>query len=54
MAAVVSGMIIQCTPVSFGAPDAPILVGVSTGLSGDESVAHLGSGSGFRDSGGPT
>jgi lactate permease len=38
MAAVVSGMIIQSTPVSFGALGTPILVGVGTGLSGDESV----------------
>jgi len=38
MAAVVSGMIIQSTPVSFGALGTPILVGVGTGLSGDSSV----------------
>ncbi|MGK0296921.1 MAG: lactate permease [Gammaproteobacteria bacterium] len=38
MAAVVSGMIIQSTPVSFGALGTPILVGVGTGLSGDDSV----------------
>ena len=38
MAAVVSGMIIQSTPVSFGALGTPILVGVGTGLSGDASV----------------
>jgi lactate permease len=38
MAAVVSGMIIQSTPVSFGALGTPILVGVNTGLSGDDSV----------------
>ena len=47
MAAVVSGMIIQCTPVSFGALGTPILVGVSTGLSGDESVASWAVGAGF-------
>ena len=35
MAAVVSGMIIQSTPVSFGAVGTPILVGVNKGLSGD-------------------
>jgi lactate permease len=35
MAAVMSGMIIQSTPVSFGAMGTPILVGVSTGLSAD-------------------
>lgn len=33
MAAVVAGMIIQSTPVSFGAAGTPILVGVNTGLS---------------------
>ncbi len=32
MAAVVAGMIIQSTPVSFGALGTPILVGVSTGI----------------------
>ena len=39
MAAVIAGMIIQSTPVSFGAASTPILVGVSTGLSNDPSVA---------------
>ena len=34
LAAVVAGMLIQSTPVSFGAAGTPILVGVSTGLSG--------------------
>ena len=38
MAAVVAGMIIQSTPVSFGALGTPMLVGVGTGLSGDDSV----------------
>jgi lactate permease len=38
MAAVVAGMIIQSTPVSFGAAGTPILVGVNTGLSADESI----------------
>ena len=38
MAAVVAGMIIQSTPVSFGAGGTPILVGVNKGLAGDESV----------------
>ncbi len=37
MAAVVAGMIIQSTPVSFGAVGTPILLGVHTGLS-DEAV----------------
>jgi len=39
MAAVVAGMIIQSTPVSFGAMGTPILVGVSTGLSADPDMA---------------
>jgi lactate permease len=38
MAAVVAGMVIQCTPVSFGALGTPILVGVGNGLSGDPAV----------------
>jgi len=38
LAAVVAGMIIQSTPVSFGAVGTPILVGVNKGLAGDESV----------------
>lgn len=39
MAAVVAGMIIQSTPVSFGAVGTPILVGVNSGLAGDPAVA---------------
>jgi lactate permease len=43
MAAVVAGMVIQCTPVSFGAVGTPILVGINKGLAGDPSViAHSG------------
>lgn len=38
MAAVVAGMIIQSTPVSFGAVGTPMLVGVQTGLSADTSI----------------
>jgi lactate permease len=41
MAAVIAGMIIQSTPVSFGAAGTPILVGVSTGLSNDAAVHGL-------------
>jgi lactate permease len=40
MAAVMSGMIIQSTPVSFGALGTPILVGVNTGLSADPAIAE--------------
>ena len=39
MAAVMAGMIIQSTSVSFGAAGTPILVGVNTGLSADPAVA---------------
>lgn len=38
MAAVVAGMMIQSTPVSFGAVGTPILVGVNTGLGGAPQV----------------
>lgn len=38
MAAVMVSLIIQSTPVSFGAVGTPILVGVNTGLSGQEIV----------------
>ncbi|WP_286228678.1 L-lactate permease [Neobacillus mesonae] len=39
MAAVIAGMVIQSTPVTFGAVGTPILVGVHTGLSADSSIA---------------
>ena len=39
LAAVMAGMIIQSTPVSFGALGTPILVGVNTGLSADPAIA---------------
>lgn len=42
MAAVMVGLIIQSTPVSFGAVGTPMLVGVNDGLSGSPAVeAHL-------------
>jgi lactate permease len=48
MAAVMVGLIIQSTPVSFGAVGTPIIVGVSGGLTGvpavEERVAALGLG----------
>jgi lactate permease len=40
MAAVIAGMVIQSTPVSFGAVGTPILVGIQTGLSADKSIAN--------------
>jgi lactate permease len=46
MAAVMVGLIIQSTPVSFGAVGTPILVGVNGGLTGagpvDDRIAELG------------
>ncbi|MHC4880943.1 MAG: L-lactate permease, partial [Planctomycetota bacterium] len=47
MAAVVSGMIIQSTPVSFGALGTPILVGVKNGLDGPTTVAEFAVQSGY-------
>jgi lactate permease len=41
MAAVMVSLIIQSTPVSFGAAGTPILVGVNTGLSGQSQVQAL-------------
>jgi lactate permease len=49
MAAVVAGMVIQSTPVSFGAVGTPILLGVSTGLSGDDSVRRFADQIGYSD-----
>lgn len=47
MAAVVAGMVIQSTPVSFGALGTPILFGVHTGLSGDPAVLAFAETQGF-------
>lgn len=47
MAAVVAGMIIQSTPVSFGAAGTPILLGVHTGLSGDPAVQEFAAANGL-------
>ena len=52
MAAVVSGMIIQSTPVSFGALGTPILVGVKNGLDGSTAVAEFAQSAGFSSAGG--
>ncbi len=40
MAAVISGMVIQSTPVSFGAVGTPMLVGVQSGLAADQSITN--------------
>ena len=52
MAAVVSGMIIQSTPVSFGALGTPILVGVKNGLEGSNAVTEFALSAGFSSAGG--
>jgi len=49
MAAVVAGMIIQSTPVSFGAMGTPILVGINNGLSADPDMLQYAFDRGFAD-----
>lgn len=41
LAAVMLGMMVQSTPVTFGAVGTPIMVGVTGGLDGPEVAAHL-------------
>lgn len=48
LAAVIVGMVIQSTPVSFGAVGTPILVGVRTSLLGDPAVEQLFAARGFE------
>jgi len=48
--AVVAGMIIQSTPVSFGAVGTPILVGVRTGLAGQGTIDAFADSIGFASS----
>jgi lactate permease len=40
MAAVVAGMVIQSTPVSFGAVGTPMIVGVGNGLAADPTITN--------------
>lgn len=47
LAAVIAGMIIQSTPVSFGACGTPILVGVNMGLSADPSIREFAAAAGY-------
>jgi lactate permease len=49
LAAVVAGMIIQSTPVSFGAAGTPILIGVNTGLTAEQSVTDYALQNGFAE-----
>ncbi|WP_442506105.1 L-lactate permease [Novipirellula sp. SH528] len=51
MAAVVSGVVIQSTPVSFGAVGTPILIGVSSGLAGEGTIDGFAQSHGFADGG---
>ncbi|MBX7257044.1 MAG: L-lactate permease [Candidatus Hydrogenedentes bacterium] len=48
MAAVIAGLIIQCTAVSFGAAGTPILLGIATGLGDDASVKDFAIAHGFQ------
>jgi len=48
LAAVTAGMIIQSTPVSFGAAGTPILIGVNTGLSTDPMVQQFAAQAGYE------
>ncbi|GIW97420.1 MAG: lactate permease [Pirellulaceae bacterium] len=48
LAAVLAGMIIQSTPVSFGAVGTPILIGVSSGLAGEGTIDQFASGLGME------
>lgn len=49
MAAVMSGMIIQSTPVSFGAVGTPILIGINSGLSADPTIQIFAIEAGFKN-----
>ncbi len=49
MAAVVAGMLIQSTPVSFGAAGTPILVGVSEGLAVDPTIRAFAAETGYHN-----
>ncbi len=50
LAAVVAGMAIQCTPVSFGAVGTPILIGVSSGLAGEGTIEDVATRFAFESS----
>jgi lactate permease len=49
LAAVVAGMIIQSTPVSYGAAGTPILIGVSKGLFSEQAVHDYAQQIGFTE-----
>jgi lactate permease len=48
LSAVVSGMLIQSTPVSFGAVGTPILIGISNGLAGEGSIDSFAKSASFE------
>ena len=47
LAAVIAGMTIQSTPVSFGAVGTPILIGVSKGLAGEGTIDAFATAAGY-------
>lgn len=47
MAAVFCGMVIQSTPVSFGAAGTPILIGINTGIGGQPEVIEYAASLGY-------
>ena len=49
MAAVIAGMLIQSTPVSFGAVGTPILIGVNKGLDGAPQVTEFAASQGLSN-----
>jgi lactate permease len=49
LCAVISGMIIQSTPVSFGAAGTPILVGINGGLANDPAAQAYATGLGYEN-----
>ncbi len=49
LAAVIAGMVIQSTPVSFGACGTPILLGVNTGLSADAGIQQFAAAAGYAE-----
>ncbi|WP_134698482.1 L-lactate permease [Ammoniphilus sp. YIM 78166] len=49
MAAVMAGMIIQSTPVSFGAVGTPVLVGINSGIGSDEAIKAFAANLGYAE-----
>jgi len=53
LAAVIAGMVIQCTPVSFGALGTPVLVGINTGLNSESVTDYMAASGYLTATGGP-